>query len=145
MDAHDGGGVNREEQARAPRFGSEAGDLPQRAVLYQNVLGGDLGAAQLWFDQRVLDRYRGQAGFRVIRTDTAGRVRAPAGWSLDFGIADDDRLIHASLAELAQRLPPPERQHWVAHLVTPPVSRVFLTMRLSGGVTCIDDGEIRDW
>ena len=120
------------------------GEEPQRALLYLRVLGGDLGAAQVWFDQRVLDRYRAQAGSRVIRTNTAGRVRSPAGWSLDFGIADDDRLIHAAVADLAQRVPVAERQHWVDHLVTPPVSRTFLTMRLSAG-SCIDDGEVRDW
>jgi hypothetical protein len=117
---------------------------PQRAMLYARVLSGDLGAAQVWFDRRVLDRYQAQTGFRVIRTNTAGRLRAPAGWSLDFGIADDDRLIHAAAADLAQRLPAPERQHWVGHLVTPPVSRNFLTMRLGAGA-CLDDGEVRDW
>ena len=119
-------------------------DEPQRAALYLRVLGGDLGAAQVWFDQRVLDRYRGAAGFRVIRTNTAGRVRSTAGWALDFGISDEDRLIHASAADLAQRLPPPERQHWVSLLVTPPPSRNFLLMRLGAGA-CIDDGDVRDW
>jgi len=113
-------------------------------MVYLKVFGGDLGATQVWFDQRVLDRYRAQTGFRVIRTNTAGRLRAPAGWSLDFGIADDDRLIHAAAADLAQRLPPPERQHWVGHLVTPPVSGNFLIMRLGAGA-CLDDGEVRDW
>jgi len=73
-----------------------------------------------------------------------GRLRAAAGWTLDFGIAADDRLIHAAAADLAQRLPPAERQHWIEHVVAPPVSRNFLTMRLGAG-SCIDDGEIRDW
>ena len=123
-----------------PRSAAE----PQLAVLYLKAFGGDLGAAQVWFDQAVLDRYRAQTDFRVIRTDMAGRVRSPAGWALDFGIADDDRLIHASAGDLAQRLPPPERQHWVSHLVTPPVSGNFLTMRLGAG-SCIDDGEVREW
>jgi hypothetical protein len=123
----------------------EPGQVPQRAVLYLRVLGGDSGASQIWFDQRVLDRYRGREGFRVIRTDTAGRVRAPAGWSLDFGISDGDRLIHASAADLAQRVPGSERQHWIGYLVTLPVSRTFLTMRLGGAGSCIDDGELRDW
>jgi hypothetical protein len=122
----------------------ESSNAPQRAVLYLRVLGGDLGIAQLWFDQRVLDRYRGQAGSRVIRTNSAGRVRSSAGWTLDFGIAADDRLIHAAAGDLAQRLPASERQHWIGHLVTPPVSRAFLTMRLGAGA-CIDDGEVRDW
>jgi hypothetical protein len=113
-------------------------------MLYQKVLGGDLGAAQVWFHQRVLDRYRAQTGFRVLRTNTVGRLRAPVGWSLDFGIAADDQLIHASAADLAQRLPADERRHWVGHLVTPPVSRNFLIMRLGAGA-CLDDGEVRDW
>ncbi len=113
-------------------------------MLYTRVLGGDVGAAQVWFDQHVLDRYRAAPGFRVLRTNSAGRVRSPAGWSLDFGIADADRLVHASAADLAQRVPADERRHWVGHVITPPMSRTFLLMRLGGGA-CIDDGEIRDW
>ncbi|HLI27858.1 MAG TPA: hypothetical protein VKZ60_12345 [Chloroflexota bacterium] len=129
-----------------PPPGNEArgSQVPQLALLYRKVLAGDCGVAQVWFDQRVLDRYRGQAGYRVLRSNSAGRLRAPAGWTLDFGIADGDRLIHAAAADLAQRLPPAERQHWLEHVVTPPVSRVFLTMRLGAG-SCVDDGEIRDW
>ena len=56
----------------------------------------------MWFGRQVLDKYLGQAGVRVIRTNTAGRVRRPS-WTLDFGISDDDRLIHASVADLSQR------------------------------------------
>ena len=123
---------------------SEEANVPQRAMLYRRVLGGDFGAAQVWFDQRVLDRYREQSGFRVIRTDTAGRLRAPAGWTLDFGIADGDRLIHAAAADLTQRVPAGEHPHWIAHIVTPAVSPTFLTMRL-GAASCIDDGDLRDW
>lgn len=117
---------------------------PQLTLLYLRVLNGDAGAAQLWFEQWVLDRYRAQDGTRVIRTDSAGRVRAGAGWSLDFGISPDDRLIHAAAADLAQRLPATERQHWAAHAVTPGFSRNFLVMRLGAG-SCIDDGDVRDW
>jgi hypothetical protein len=117
---------------------------PQRTALYQRVLGGDLGAAHVWFDQRVLDRYRAQPDTRVMRTNTVGRVRASGGWSLDFGIAESETLIHTSLADLTQRLPAGERQHWIQHLVTPAVSRTFVTMRLTPG-SCIDDGELRAW
>lgn len=131
MDADDSQGENTSGQ-------------PQRATLYQKVLGGDYGAAQIWFDQQVLDRYRSQNGSRVIRTNTAGRVRATAGWALDFGIADQDRLIHATAADLAQRLPASERGHWLDHLISPAASRNFLTMRLGAG-GCIDDGELRPW
>jgi hypothetical protein len=115
-----------------------------RAALYLRVLNGDLGAAQLWFDQHVLDRYRALPGWRVMRTNTVGRVRSPEGWSLDFGIAEGDELVHGSLSELSQRLPTSERQHWAQHVVTPVVSRNFLTMRLAPG-SCIDDGDLGDW
>jgi hypothetical protein len=117
---------------------------PQRAALYLRVLGGDLGAAQLWFDQHVLDRYRSQPAWRVMRTNTVGRLRSPDGWSLDFGIAQGDQIIHATLADLTQRLPAAERQHWAEYMVTPGVSRTFLTMRLAPG-SCIDDGDLRDF
>jgi len=117
---------------------------PQRAALYLRVLGGDLGAAQAWFDQRVLDRYREKSGWRVMRTNTVGRVKSPDGWALDFGIAEGDGVVHASLVDLTQRLPATERQHWAQHLITPAVSRAFLTMRLAPG-SCIDDGDLRDW
>jgi hypothetical protein len=117
---------------------------PQRVALYVRVLGGDLGAAQVWFDQRVLDHYRAQPGWRVLRTNTVGRVRSPDGWSLDFGIAEGDHIVHASVADLTQRLPASERQHWAQHVVTPAVSRAFVTMRLAPG-SCIDDGELRDF
>ena len=117
---------------------------PQSIALTLRVLGGDLGATHLWFDQRVLDRYRIQPSWRVMRTNTVGRVRSPDGWTLDFGIAPDDTLIHATVTELSQRLPPSERQHWAQHVVTPASSRNFLTMRLAPG-SCIDDGDLRDW
>jgi hypothetical protein len=117
---------------------------PQRVALYLRVLGGDLGAGQLWFDQHVLDRYRGRPGWRVMRTNTVGRVQTGEGWSLDFGIAEGDQIIHTSVADLTQRLPTAERQHWAQHLITPAVSRTFLTMRLAPG-SCIDDGQLRDF
>lgn len=120
-----------------------AGD-PQLALLYGRVLAGETGLAQVWFHQGVLDRYRAQTGVRVLRSNSAGRVRTPGGWSLDFGIADDDRVIHASAADLAQRLPPAERRHWLGYIVAPPVSGIFLVMRLGAG-HCMDDGDVRDW
>ena len=52
---------------------------PQAVALSLCVLGGDFGATHLWFDQHVLDRYRGLAGWRVMRTNSVGRVRSPDG------------------------------------------------------------------
>ena len=94
---------------------SKAAD-PQSVALTLRVLGGDLGAQHLWFDQHVLDRYRGQSGWRVMRTNTVGRLRSPDGWSIDFGIAPDDHLLHTTALELSQRLPAPERQHWAQQI-----------------------------
>ncbi len=117
---------------------------PQSVALTLRVLGGDVGAVHVWFTQDVLDRYRGMDGWRVMRTNSVGRIRSGEGWTLDFGIAEDGQLIHTSASELSQRLPAPERVHWAQHVVTPAASRNFLTMRLSPG-SCIDDGELRDW
>ena len=114
------------------------------ATLCSKVLTGEFAATQLWFDQRVLDRYRAQEGTRVIRTNSAGRVRAASGWAIDFGIAADDQLIHASAADVSQRVPQSEHQHWLQFLLALPTSRNFLTMRL-GGNACVDDGDVRSW
>jgi hypothetical protein len=112
--------------------------------MYRKVLAGETGLAQIWFRSAVLDKYRGLSGYRVLRTNSAGRIRAAGGWTLDFGIADDDRLIHLSAADIAQRLPPAERQHWLNHILVPPVSGTFLVMRAGAG-HCMDDGDTRDW
>jgi hypothetical protein len=116
----------------------------QVAALLLRALAGDLGQLHVWFDQRVLDRYRGQPGWRVMRTNTVGRVRSPEGWSLDFGIAPGEELLHTSAQDLTQRLPASERQHWAQYSIAPATSRNFLTMRLAPG-SCIDDGDLRDW
>lgn len=122
---------------------SQAADA-QTVALTLRALGGDLGALHVWFDQHVLDRYRTQAGWKVMRTNTVGRLRSPDGWSLDFGISPDEHLVHTTASELSQRLPAPERQHWAQHVITPAASRNFLTMRLAPG-SCIDDGDLRPW
>jgi hypothetical protein len=116
----------------------------QSVAVTLRVFNGDLGAAQLWFDAHVLDRYRQLPGWKVMRTNSVGRVRSPEGVTLDFGIADGEHVLHASAADVAQRLPSNERQHWAEHLLALPVSRNFLTMRLVPG-SCIDDGDLRDW
>jgi len=115
----------------------------ERTLMFAKLFRGDLGSTQVWFDARVLERYRQQNGVRVIRTNSAGRIRSQA-WSLDFGIAGDDGLIHAAAGDLSQRLPESEREHWRDHAEGLPLSRNFVLMRLGGGA-CIDDGEVRDW
>ena len=86
----------------------------------------------------------GRRTYRVMRTDTVGRVRCPQ-WLLDFGIAGaGDDLIHASVGELTGHLPPGEQAHWAAHAAAPPVSGNYLLMQLTRGA-CIDDGDVRRW
>jgi hypothetical protein len=105
---------------------------------------GDPSLIQLWFDATVIDRYRAQTDFQVIRTNTAGRVRKQGGWAIDCGIADDDRTLHCSWSAIAA-LPDSEREHWAAHAIAVGgVSENFLRMQLSPG-SCFDDGDLRTW
>ena len=118
---------------------------PLVEAVYKRLLeSGDGNLVQLWFDAAVLNKYRGVSSFAIIRTDTIGRISRERAWSLDFGIAPDETLIHLSLSDLLQRLPEAEQEHWVVHIVTPPVSLTFLQTRLAPA-SCIDDGELRHW
>jgi hypothetical protein len=132
------------ETATQPAAPSKPPGDPHLALVYGRVLNGDTGLAQVWFHQSVLDKYRSQTGARVIRSNNAGRVKIQGGWALDFGIAGDDTLIHASVRDLADRLPAAERRHWLGYITAPAISGVFVTMRIGAG-HCIEDGDTRDW
>lgn len=105
---------------------------------------GDYAWAQMTFAASVLDRYRGKAEYKIIRTDSVGRLIKEGGWSLDFGIGPGDSSIHAFVSDLLSILPEDEREHWAQHVHQPEVSSHFLQMRLHPG-SCIDDGEVREW
>lgn len=114
-------------------------------VLYRRALmNRDPALVQLTFDQAVLDRYRSDASYRVMRTNSAGRVARTGGWSLDFGIGEDDGVIHASWQALTERLPDSERDHWAGCASGPHLSHNFVRMQLSPG-SCFDDGDLRSW
>ena len=114
-------------------------------LVYQRLFqSGDASLAQVWFDAMVLNKYRGVPSCSIVRTDTIGRISRERTWSLDFGIAPDETLIHLSLSDLLQRLPEAEQEHWAQHIVTPPVSLNFLKTRVAPA-SCIDDGELRHW
>jgi hypothetical protein len=115
-----------------------------KIVYRKAMLSGDPALVQLSFDAAVIDRYRGRPEFQVIRTDSAGRVRKQGAWSIDFGIAEDERTVHSSWHALAHALPEDEREHWAAHAAGTPVSANFLRMQLSPG-SCFDDGDVRTW
>lgn len=115
-------------------------------VIYKRALtSNDPALLQLAFDAAVLDRYRADAAFQVLRTDTAGRIRKQAGWTLDFGIADSAAVIHASWQALATQLPETEREHWSGFAaVAASLSDNFIRMQLSP-MSCFDDGDLRAW
>lgn len=100
--------------------------------------------AQLFFDANVLDAYRGRDGFRIIRTDTSGRLSKQGGWSVDFGISgEDDRYIHIPAQAWVHRIPVEEQTHWLQYSLTLPLSENFVRGVIRPG--CIDDGPIRNW
>ena len=114
-------------------------------LLYRRAFAAqDPALVQVSFGVAVLEKYRGQAGYSLIRSDTAGRLKRDGGWTLDVGIGDEGRTIHASLGDLLHNLPETEREHWAQHVVALPMSQPYLQMRLQPG-SCFDDGEIRPW
>ena len=116
----------------------------QLEVYRRSFTKSDPSLIQVSLDVTVLDRYLGLSGYSITRTDTVGRIKREGGWTLDFGIADEDRTVHVSLENIFNVLPEGERGHWAEHVVTMPLSHNFLKMQLSPN-SCIDDGEIRDW
>jgi hypothetical protein len=115
-----------------------------KIVMRRALMAPDPALLQVSFDAAVIDRYRGREEFQVMRTNSAGRVRKQGGWSVDFGIAEDERTIHSSWKAVAHQLPDDEREHWAAHVIGTAMSDNFLRMQLAPG-SCFDDGELRTW
>lgn len=113
--------------------------------LYSQVAeGSKVEKVQLFFASSVLDKYRAQGDFKIIRTDSSGRISRPGSWNVDFGISgDNDSLIHIPIEALVHKIPEEEHEHWLAHMVTLPVSANFLKGLIRPG--CLDDGNIRVW
>ena len=114
-------------------------------LIYRRVFQQqDPALVQVSFAARVVDKYRGAPGYRLVRTDTVGRITREGAWSLDVGIVEEAGVIHARLSDLMYTLPEAEREHWAQHVVAPPMSRAFLQMSLAPS-SCIDDGDVRSW
>lgn len=92
------------------------------------------------FKVEVLEPFIGRG--EVKRTNTVGRVKT-ATWSLDFGIAPDEKTIHVPLAQFAQKVPEKERSNWLSFVDDSRFSENFLKMLSSHA--CIDDGNLRAW
>jgi hypothetical protein len=114
-----------------------------RLLLRRALTNAEPANLPVFFERAVLERYRGAPGFSIIRTDTVGRVRKQGGWSLDFGIAPGEEVIHLAWADVP-KIPEEDRQHWADHAVGFPASRMYLQMRMAPG-SCFDDGDVRDW
>ena len=79
-----------------------------------------------------------------MRTNTVGRLRSPEGWSIDFGIADTDGLLHASVDRARPAL---ARRRAPALGAAPGHTRDQPQLSddaLAPG-SCIDDGDLRAW
>ncbi|WP_157076238.1 hypothetical protein [Alicyclobacillus kakegawensis] len=121
-----------------------AAQAPSASRLLERVFAGDLEKIQVVFDAAVLDAYREAGGFRIIRTDSSGRLSKSGAWSIDFGISGDgDKFIHAPIGSILHRLPESEHEHWRQHVVSLPLSENFLRGLVRPG--CLDDGPIRPW
>ena len=118
--------------------------MPVQPFLVAPLAAGDAGRVHLYFHVAVIARYRRLAGAQLLRSDSVGRVAVPGRWSLDVGITHDERQVHLPAADLIERLPEGEREHWIEHLVETPSSANFLQMRMTAAA-CIDDGEARRW
>jgi hypothetical protein len=119
-------------------------DNPYLALAYRRALTTQNPAlVQVSFDSAVLEKYRAP-GYSLIRTNTVGRVTRQGGWTLDLGIGEEGRTVHACVGDLLNNLPDAEREHWAQHVVSLPLSANFLAMRLQPN-SCFDDGEVRPW
>lgn len=120
-------------------------DIPIAKQLFTEIAKkGKPEKLQLFFEATVLDRYSQKEDVKVIRTDTSGRVSKRGVWSLDFGISgENDQFIHIPGEAFIHRLPEAERDHWLEHMVSLPISQNFIKGLIRPG--CLDDGPIREW
>ena len=129
---------------RAPE---EASRTLERSLLRRALSARDPGRVQLRFDAAVVDRYRSREDATLLRTRTVGRIAIPGRWSVDVGLASAPggrELVHLPVADLIERLPQEEWEHWIAHLESGPASASYLQMRMSPQA-CIDDGDPGKW
>ena len=120
-------------------------DVTIAKTLFTDIFQGEkINKIQLFFSPDLLNKYRENDNFVIIRTDTSGRISKKGSWSLDFGISGkDDLLIHTAVESFVQRIPKTEHEHWLTHLVSLPVSANYIKGLIRPG--CLDDGAIRKW
>lgn len=113
-----------------------------RTYVEKALVEKDAGALPLVVSMAALERYR-EAGYTLMRTRSAGRVQSPDGWRLDFGIVDEDGVIHAAVRDVL-KLPRKERIHLAQHVIDVPLNARYLKLQLGQG-GCVDEGDIIAW
>ena len=119
------------------------GDQVWKRTVARAVSSGDGSTLPIHFSASVLSRYV-DSGAKILRTNTVGRLLQPGKAVIDFGIVEDDAVIHLRFGDIGSLIPESERSHWLDHLVAPEASRPYLQMTLQPGA-CHDDGELREW
>ena len=119
------------------------GDQVWKRTVARAVSSGDGSALPIHFSASVLSCYV-DSGAKILRTNTVGRLLQPGKAVIDFGIVEDDAVIHLRFGDISSLIPESERSHWLDHLVAPSASRPYLQMTLQPGA-CHDDGELREW
>ena len=118
-------------------------DQAWRRTVARAVSSGDASTLPIHFSASVLSRYV-DGGAKILRTNTVGRLMQPGKAVIDFGIVENDTVIHLRFGDIRSLIPESERAHWLDHLVAPSASRPYLQMTLQPGA-CHDDGELRQW
>lgn len=99
---------------------------------------------QLFFDAAVLNKYREIPDYKIIRTDSSGRISRKGSWNVDFGISSEgDSIVHIPVESLVHKIPDAEKEHWLEHMISLPISANFIKGLIRPG--CLDDGDIRNW
>ena len=136
-------------KARPPK----AADRVWQRTVARALQTADAAALPIHFHAAVLHHYLdgssgGGSGAKVIRSNTVGRLLVPGRAVLDFGIVEDDTIIHLRFGDLLNLVPERDREHWLAHLAprkqTRALSRPYLQMTLQPAA-CHDDGPLRPW
>ena len=118
-------------------------DAVWKRTVARAVSSGDASTLPVHFSASVLTRYI-DAGAKTLRSNTVGRLLQPGKAVIDFGIVEDDTVIHLRFGDIASLISESERDHWLDHLISPAASRPYLQMTLQPGA-CHDDGELREW
>ena len=122
---------------------TQQADLVWKRTVARAVKSGDGSTLPIHFSASVLSRYV-ERGAKILRTNTVGRLMQPGKPVIDFGIVEDDAVIHLRFGDIGSLIPESERSHWLDHLVALEASRPYLQMTLQPGA-CHDDGELREW